>query len=137
MTLVIDASMAIAWLFQDERSQVPETVLLRVVEEGAVVPSLWKLEVANALQTAVRRGRCEDAYAVISLERLERLRIAIDDRTDEHAWGRTRDLAIDYSLTLYDAAYLELAIRREAVLATRDSALVMAAKRADLQVLYD
>jgi predicted nucleic acid-binding protein len=56
MSIVLDASMAIGWLFADERAAASRLVLRRVVAEGALVPSLWRLEVANVLRNAVRRG---------------------------------------------------------------------------------
>jgi hypothetical protein len=61
MSLVLDASMTIAWLFDDERTPAAHAVMRRVVAEGAIVPSLWRLEVANVLRNAVRRGRCDPA----------------------------------------------------------------------------
>ena len=60
MTLVLDASMTIAWLFDDERTEAAHTVLRRVVAEGAIVPCLWRLEVANVMRNAARRGRCNE-----------------------------------------------------------------------------
>ena len=134
MSLVVDASMAIAWFFEDEGRDVVAAVLQRVVTEEAFVPSLWRIEVANALRSAVRRKRCEASYAERCLERLGRLRISIDPETDLHAWGRTRRLSDRHDLTLYDAAYLELAIRRKQPLASRDAALVAAARTAGLVV---
>jgi predicted nucleic acid-binding protein len=126
MSLVVDASMTIAWLFRDERSEVPQAVLRTVAAEGALVPTIWRLEVANVLRNAVRRGRCDEGYATRSLRRLERLRIAIDTETGRHAWGATRELSREHNLTLYDAAYLELALRGRHTLATRDAALLRA-----------
>jgi len=135
MSLVLDASMAVAWLFDDETTEAAHQVMRRVAAEGAVVPSLWRLEVANVLRNAVRRGRCDDAYADRSLRRLERLLIAVDTETDTRAWGETRNLSRDENLTLYDAAYLELALRIQRPLASCDAALVTAARRRGLEVL--
>lgn len=100
--------MTAAWLFADERAEASRAVLRRVAAEGALVPSLWRLEVANVLRNAVRRGRCDADYADRCLARLGRLRITVDSETDERAWGETRRLALAHNLTLYDAAYLEL-----------------------------
>ncbi len=127
--------MALAWVFPDEKSSFADTVLDRAVEEGAYVPVHWKLEVANALRTGVRRQRCTAEFESDSLLRLERLSIATDRETDAHAWGRTRELAAEHDLTIYDAAYLELAIRRAGVLATLDSKLAEAGRRAGLEVM--
>lgn len=134
MTLVLDASMTIAWLFDDERTEAAHAVMRRVVVEGAMVPSLWRLEVANVLRNAVRRRRCNEAYVDRSLARLARLAIERDEATDDHAWGSTRTLARKEDLSLYDAAYLELAIRRRMSLASCDKALLAAAARRKVAV---
>ncbi len=135
MTLVLDASMTIAWLFDEERTKAAHAVMRRVVAEGAIVPSLWRLEVANVLRNAVRRGRCNEAYVDRSLARLARLAIKRDEETDHHAWGSTRILARKEDLSLYDAAYLELAIRTRGSLASCDKALLAAAARRKVKVL--
>ena len=134
MTLVLDASMAIAWLFEDERTEAAHAVMRRVVAEGAIVPSLWRLEVANVLRNAVRRKRCNEAYVDRSLARLARLAIDRDEETDDYAWSATRTLARKEDLSLYDAAYLELAIRRRMPLASCDKALLAAAARRKVAV---
>jgi len=135
LSLVLDASMTIAWLFEDERTPAAHAVMRQVVREGAIVPSLWRLEVANVLRNAVRRGRCDEAYADRSLERLGRLAIRSDEETYDRAWGATRTLSREENLTLYDAAYLELAVRKGALLASCDAALLAAAARRKVGVL--
>jgi predicted nucleic acid-binding protein len=135
LTVVIDASMTIAWLFRDERTAGTQEGLRRTAAEGAIVPAIWRLEVANALRTAIRRGRCGNAYATSCLRRLDRLRISVDADTDRQAWTATRDLSQAYDLTLYDASYLEVAIRIGTTLASRDAALTRAATAAGLVVL--
>jgi predicted nucleic acid-binding protein len=137
VSVVVDASMTIAWLFRDERTETPQLVLRRVASEGGLVPSLWRLEVANMLRNAVRRRRCDQGYATRCLQRLGRLGIMIDSETDAHVWGATRQLSIEHDLTLYDAAYLELAIRRGQPLATADAALIASARNIGLEILYD
>ena len=134
MTLVLDASMTVAWLFDDERTEAAHAVMRRVVAEGAIVPSLWRLEVANVLRNAVRRERCNEAYVDRSLTRLARLAIKRDEETDDHAWSSTRILARKEDLSVYDAAYLELAIRRRMPLASCDKALLAAATRRKVAV---
>ncbi len=135
MSLVLDASMTIAWLLDGEQTEAAHAVLRRVVADGAVVPSLWRLEVANVLRNAVRRGRCDEAYVDRSLGRLGRLAIMVDSETDDHAWGATRTLAREYGLTLYDAAYLELAVRLGRPLASCDAALIASAQRASVEIV--
>ena len=135
MSIVVDASMTISWLFASERTRAAQEVLRRVVDEGANVPSLWRLEVANVLRAAARLGRCSEAYVDRSLRRLERLSVSSDAETDRCAWTITLGLARRHNLTLYDAAYLELALRLGEPLATCDGALIAAGRANGLAVL--
>lgn len=135
MSLVLDASVAVAWLFRDQRSEGPRSVLRRVVAESAVVPAIWRLEVANVLRTFVRRKRCTETYADICLQKLALLRIVVDDETDRRAWGATHRLARTHDLTLYDAAYLDLAVRLQRPIASLDIALLNAARAVGLAVI--
>ena len=123
MSIVLDSSVTVAWYFDDERTAAVDAILSQVTESGAVVPSLWRLEVANALQMSVKRKRIDAAYRDISLDALRALAIDIDSETDEHAWSVTLRLAERFQLTLYDAAYLELAQRRGVPLASLDQDL--------------
>lgn len=127
MSLVIDSSITLAWLFEDERTAGADAVLARVAEAGAVAPPLWRLEVANALQMAVRRQRIDPAFRDASLADLGTLEVKIDSETDRQAWTATLELAERCRLTLYDAAYLELAHRLGFPLATLDRELRAAA----------
>ncbi len=135
MSIVLDASMTIAWLFADERTDAAHAVMLRIVSDGAIVPSHWRLEVANVLRNAVRRGRCDETYVDRSLERLGRFPVEVDDETSMHAWTATRALSREQNLTTYDAAYLELAVRKSRPLATCDADLAAATARCGLEVL--
>jgi len=128
VSLVIDSSMTLAWYFEDEKTSASLAVLNRVVEEGAVVPALWHLEMLNGLQVAVRRGRITAAYRDASLANLRALVIAVDPDTNEQAWSATLRLCERFRLTAYDAAYLELAQRRQLSLATLDGELIRAAQ---------
>lgn len=127
MTIVIDASIALSWRFKEERTPAADNVLLRVRDEGAVAPGLWPLEVANALHYAARRGRIGPDYVDASLRAFQALDIEIDAETASRAWTETLALARAHNLTLYDAAYLELAVRRALPLATLDADLRAAA----------
>jgi predicted nucleic acid-binding protein len=135
LSIVLDASMALAWLFEDEGTAATDEVLRRVVIEGGIAPSLWRLEIANAFQIAIRRGRCDEGYVDRSLQYLAELSIATDDETNRHAWGLTRTLAREHKLSVYDAAYLELALRLQRPLASCDAALIRAAAESGLDVL--
>ncbi len=135
MSVVLDASMAITWLFDDEATERTKQTQALVEAHGANVPSLWRLEVANAMQFAVRRGRCDTDYADQSLSRLARLQIAVDPDTDVRAWTATLTLARAQNLTVYDAAYLELALRLNLAVASCDAALNSAARRCGVEVI--
>lgn len=123
MSLVLDSSVTLSWFFEDERTAATASVLERVIAHGAVVPMIWRLEVANALQSGLRRGRIDAAFRNASLGDLGQLDIVSDPETDGHAWAETLQLADRFRLTLYDAAYLELAQRRGLSLATLDGDL--------------
>jgi predicted nucleic acid-binding protein len=123
VSLVIDSSITLSWCFEDERTEVTATLLYRVAETGALVPALWRLEVANGLQVAVRRGRIDVAYRDATIADLRDLAIDVDPETDRKAWSEILQLADRFRLTLYDAAYLELAQRRQLPLASLDNEL--------------
>jgi len=133
--LVIDASLALAWCFGDEKSPAADKAIDQVRDEGALVPSLWRLEVANVLFAAERRGRIDRADLERRLNLLSALAITTDTETDSRAWTDTFTLARTQRLTFYDAAYLELAMRHGAELATLDHDLAQAARRMGVPVL--
>ena len=132
--MVIDTSVAIAWFMPDERDLGTELLDL-VTENGAIVPSLWPLEIANALLVAVRRKRIFRAHCARALQSLGRLPIEIDTETTGRAWGRTFELAARFRLTIYDACYLELAQRRGLPLASFDRELRTAGRALGLTLL--
>ena len=132
--LVVDASIALTWCFEDEVTAATEAIEVRVEEEGAIVPGLWRLEIANALLIAERRGRIARAGIEQRLELLAALPIDTDAQTDGRAWNDTLLLARAERLTLYDASYLELAIRVDATLVTLDRELARAARRMGVPV---
>lgn len=136
MTFVLDASITMAWVFEDEVSGVdphephldPDSVLTRLLRENALVPALWSLEVANALLVGERRGRLSRRDAERFVQLLAALPIEVDAGTSRHAFRDILPLAREHGLSAYDAAYLELALRIGAPLATLDTALARAAR---------
>jgi predicted nucleic acid-binding protein len=134
MSLVLDSSATLAWIYPDETTEAIRSVFDRVVEAGAIVPSLWHLEVANSLTVAVRRRRIDMAFRDAALADLAVLDIDVDPHTSA-AWAACLGLADRFRLTLYDAAYLELAQRRIAALATLDGDLRAAAVTLGVKVL--
>jgi predicted nucleic acid-binding protein len=133
-TLVIDSSAALSWCFEDEASSRSDALFEQVRDQGAVVPGLWHLEVANVLLQAEKRGRITAADVTVRLELIAELPIVTDNETTARAWREILALARAEGLTTYDATYLELAIRRGLPLVSRDEALITAAKRSGVAV---
>jgi predicted nucleic acid-binding protein len=127
MSLVLDSSVTLAWVYGDETTEAIRHVFDQVSDEGAWVPGLWRLDVANVLEMGVRRGRHDAAFRDATLTDLDLLPISLDPETDRPAWRATLHLAGRHRLTLYDAAYLELALRRGLPLASLDVELRAAA----------
>jgi predicted nucleic acid-binding protein len=120
---VLDASIALAWCFADEATPATDALLDRLSDEEAAAPALWRLEVANALAMAERRGRLSVAGLTRSVSLLQRLAVSIDSEGAERAFRELLDLARRERLTVYDAAYLELALRLGLPLASKDAKL--------------
>ena len=102
-----------------------------------MVPALWYWEMANGLLVASRRGRKEWSEVRPQLEWLGALDIVVDDDSISAAWHLTASIALRHRLTAYDAAYLELALRRSLPLATLDKALARAARAEGVEVIGD
>lgn len=132
---MLDNSVALTWCFADEQTPAAMALLDRVTETGAIAPSLWPLEALNGLQAAERRGRLDGATRAGLAAFLRALPIRLDRDTAEQAWGETARVAERFGLTLYDAAYLELAQRRRLPLASLDRSLQRAAGLAGVEVL--
>jgi predicted nucleic acid-binding protein len=135
VSLVLDCSATLAWLLDDETTDAVRRVFDIVARDGAWVPSIWRLEVANSLQTAIRRRRITADNRAASLRNLGLHAITTDAETDAQAWTSTLQLADRCGLTLYDAAYLELAQRRHLPLATLDQQLRAAAMAVGVALL--
>lgn len=131
--VVVDASIAVAWVHPDQRTVTSEA-LLDALNRGipAHAPSIWPLEVSNALLALSRRGKLSEKIRQAGLHRLSALRVLIDQDGVSLAWDRLSDLAVAHSLSVYDAAYVELALRRGFKLASKDEALRRAATLAGL-----
>jgi predicted nucleic acid-binding protein len=132
---VLDASLALAWHFEDEVSLYADRVLDWLGEDPAVVPSLWALEIANALVVAERRGRLSPAGVARAAELFLEVPISIHEVAPQSALGPVLDLARTHGMTTYDAAYLELAMREGLPLATEDEILRAAAERVGVPLL--
>ena len=124
---VLDGSIALAWYFKDEADPYADAVAACLPAARAAVPLIWPLEVANAVVMGERRGRSTEAQASEWLGYLGSLPVTVDDETNREAWGAVVSLARAHHLSAYDAAYLELALRRGLSLATLDARLRAAA----------
>ncbi|MGD0188645.1 MAG: type II toxin-antitoxin system VapC family toxin [Roseiarcus sp.] len=125
MPFVLDASVAACWAFEDEDHPVAALALERVRTDEARAPSLWWFEVRNTLIVNERRGRLTESDIAAFLRGLARLGVTVDRSPDE---ADVLMLARRRGLTVYDAAYLELARRERLPLATLDAALAKAAR---------
>ncbi|MGH8241721.1 MAG: type II toxin-antitoxin system VapC family toxin [Steroidobacteraceae bacterium] len=132
--MVLDSSATLAWVLDDERENALDSLELLYFER-ATVPQHWILEVTNVLRLAIRRQRLKSGELPAILERIRILPLQVDAETASRGWDDTLALAERFALTTYDAAYLELAIRLNAPLATLDQDLARAARAAGVPLL--
>jgi predicted nucleic acid-binding protein len=132
---VLDASVALAWCFRDQANDATHDLFEQAITDGAIVPSHWALEIASAVRIALRAERTNEANRREFLGLLDAAQIEVDVLTHARAGHETLDLAIAHDLTPYDAAYLELARRRDLPLATRDRRLAQAARTMGLKTI--
>lgn len=128
--LVLDASVTLAWAFEDEGDVYTDLILESLAQIKAIVPVIWPLEVGNGLLAAERRGRLNQSATVHFLALLRQLPIAVEMEKPEQIWGETLALAREQRLSMYDATYLHLAMRHGLPLASTDELLRQAAARA-------
>jgi len=134
MSAVLDASVTLSWCFADQASAATDLLLDHVRDFGAVVPTLWFVEVGSVLLKAERRGRITAPDVGRPLELISALPILVDQAGTGRAWTETLELARAENLTVYDACYLDLAIRRALPLFTQDRELAEAAGRRGVAV---
>lgn len=135
MSLVLDSSVALAWVYADETTDAVLGLFDNVRTNGAWVPGLWRWEIANVLQLNVRRGRHTGDFRDAALSSLALLPIKVDGEADRQAWNGALQLAERHGLTVYDASYLEIASRRKLPLATLDRQLRAVAANEGLPLL--
>ena len=129
--IVADASFCGAWVLADESSGAAESLLARIISGSVqlVVPALWHYEMLNLLRSAVRRKRLAKEDLDLTVEALERVPMTLEDLPGAPARRRILHLAMQFDLSSYDAAYLELADRFKISLQTNDAKLAAAAKQ--------
>jgi predicted nucleic acid-binding protein len=135
--LVIDASVVLEWLLADDQSREAEAILARTATDEVWVPPLFWLEIGNVLWTRLRRGLIAEAFRDESLARVRVLSLLVDQPDDPSGLTFDRAIALSdrFDLTVYDAAYLELALRLGADLGSFDQELCAAASLAGLSVV--
>ncbi len=137
MGFVLDNSVAMRWLLESPKKSdqvYAEKVLKSLIHEDVLVPYLWHLEAGNVLLGAEKRGDISIGEVEGFIAQLENLPIHVDPLTSHSAFTRTMVLARAYKLSSYDAAYLELAVRKGVPLATLDKDLIKAAKKAEVEI---
>lgn len=133
MAIVIDVSIAAAWCFEDEDAAAAEKALNDLTRAGGTIPTLFWHEIRNVLIVNERRARIDPTDSARFLMRLRNLRLLHDEGHDEES---VMGLARSHSLSAYDAAYLECALRRGDILATLDRALATAATAEGISVIH-
>lgn len=135
LSFVPDVSAVCAWCFEDERTEASEALLARLPECELCVPTLFLWELGNVLLMAERRGRITAADRSRFFALVVQLNLEIDPADPHIVWHDVLSLAAQHGLTCYDAAYLELAMRAGLPLASRDNALLAAARACGLELL--
>lgn len=132
-SFVLDASVALTWCFESETDHFTDAVLDSLAESIAVVPTVWPLEIGNALVVAERGGYLDQAASVRFLNLLRQLSIQVEQESPQRMFGEILLLAREQQLSTYDASYLDLAMRSGLPLASQDSALLQAAGRCGVE----
>ncbi|MDX2225435.1 MAG: type II toxin-antitoxin system VapC family toxin [Rhodospirillaceae bacterium] len=133
--MVVDASAMLPTVLEDESDSQSDQLLDRVVTRGAHAPSIWAHEVANAVLVAARRRRIAEHDVGRVFENLHALDVVLHEATLERVAGPIRHVAQSHGLTIYDASYLDLAVRLQLPLATRDVALQAAARVTGVELI--
>jgi len=125
--LILDASAALSWLIPDEIDEVSLHMLRAIADETVCVPPLWRYEVLNGLRAAEVRGRISAEQIADRLHRISALGLIVDERDARSDLTAELALSRRHKISVYDAAYLELATRKVTSLMTRDRGLAAAA----------
>lgn len=135
MPFVLDCSLTMAWVFPDEATDMTNALRESLVNDVAIVPALWPIEVGNVLLVATRHGRIRVQDWNRIQNDLSSLPIEIDAESPERVWQTIMPLAFERKLSAYDAAYLELAVRLKLPLATLDKQLRAACRAVKVEAL--
>ncbi len=133
-TFVLDASAAISWFLEDEVTKSSSSIDL-LVDGRAIVPSIWAWEIGNALIIAERRVRLASWEGAEILRKLFALPIEVDTRVELDTLLSVSLISRQHDLSIYDGAYLELAIRHQLPIASNDVRMVKAAKKCGIKII--
>jgi predicted nucleic acid-binding protein len=134
-SFVVDNSVVMSWCFKDETNKYGDAVLDRLAESTAIVPLIWPLEVVNVLLVAERRNRLKQVDSVRFITLLSQLPIVVEHEGSERKMKDLLALGRANNLSSYDAAYLDLSMRKDCPIATLDKKLIEAAKKVDVTIL--
>ncbi|MGI8603353.1 MAG: type II toxin-antitoxin system VapC family toxin [Verrucomicrobiales bacterium] len=135
MDFVLDASVAAAWVLEDEQSNLADQIIDSLATKTAVAPHLWALETSNILLVAERRGRIDSGKRKLMIEAIRDLGVIEEPQPQRITFGAVQDLAAKHLLSSYDASYLELAVRLGLPLATLDQPLRKAAMQENVPLV--
>lgn len=135
MTVIVDASVTVSWLLEDEAAETTAELLRSLVDETILVPAIWAFEVPNVLLQAGKRGRITPEGIAERLVILEALEITVEPPPGFAEFGPLLTLGLETGLSVYDAAYLDLALRQVAPLASLDRRLREAASTQGVPLL--
>ena len=134
--IVIDASVALAWCFPDEASDYADDVLVALEGHSILVPTLWPIEITNALLVAERRKRIKQSAIRQFVELLDGLTVVMNSQSVTESVSNVLPLAREHGLSAYDAAYLDVALRHGSPLATLDINLQKAGREAGVEIFH-
>ncbi len=134
-SFVADASLAMAWCFQDEATPATRKLLEGISDQSILVPAWWYIEITNVLALAEQKGRIHADQIADFIALIEALDVEIDMEAPQRAFSDLLPLCRAHSLTSYDAIYLDLAIRRKLPLGTLDEPLRKVARKLGIKLL--
>ena len=135
MTFVLDASITLAWCFDDEENEVADSVFSLLDDENAIAPSVWPLELANSLLTAERRGRISPSETARIIGLVERLPVSVLHTEVNETMSEVIRIGRDQRLSAYDASYVYVALASGLSLATLDSRLRLVCQRVNVALI--
>jgi predicted nucleic acid-binding protein len=133
-SFVVDNSVVMSWCFKDEANPLADSILARLEEGTAYVPSVWPLEVVNVLLAAERRKLISETDSIRFLRLLSQLPILVQHESPERTMTDILNLARVHIISSYDASYLDLAMKKGLPLATQDKKLRRAAKSVNVEL---